>query len=152
MAGPNTTTDRVATISRREPRLAARLLQTANSAAFNPAGKPLTDFALGPSHAWDTRWYMAGTAMSYAVQQMKASPALRSIAQPLHELWESAQPTAASISRIVAGRTKVSADEAFLPHRPAARDRRDLLHHGWRKRGYPSPALRWGPHIPGSIY
>src|SRR6516164_1590922 len=40
---PNTTTEQTVTVVGTEPRLAARLLQTANSAAFNTTGKPLTD-------------------------------------------------------------------------------------------------------------
>jgi len=43
LANPNTTSEHVVTIVGTEPRLAARLLQTANSAAFNPSGKPLTE-------------------------------------------------------------------------------------------------------------
>src|ERR1700683_4460290 len=43
LANPKTPTNNVLTTAAAEPRLAARLLQTANSAAFNPAGKPLTD-------------------------------------------------------------------------------------------------------------
>src|ERR1700678_906128 len=43
LADPNTTSEHVVTIVGAEPRLAARLLQTANSASFNAAGKPLTD-------------------------------------------------------------------------------------------------------------
>lgn len=111
LAAPNTTPDQVVTIVGAEPRLAARLLQTANSAAFNPAGKPLTDLRSAITRLGHQMVH--GTAMSYAVQQMKGEPALRSIAQPLHELWNRSI-TVASISRIVAGRTNVSADEAFL--------------------------------------
>jgi HD-like signal output (HDOD) protein len=111
LADPNTTTDHVVTIVGAEPRLAARLLQTANSAAFNPAGKPLTDLRSAITRLGHQMVH--GTAMSYAVQQMKGEPSLRSIARPLNELWNRSI-TVASICRIVAGRTKVSADEAFL--------------------------------------
>jgi HD-like signal output (HDOD) protein len=38
LADPNTTSDRVVTVVGAEPRLAARVLQTANSAAFNSSG------------------------------------------------------------------------------------------------------------------
>jgi HD-like signal output (HDOD) protein len=51
--------------------------------------------------------------MSYAVLQMKNEASLRSIVQPLTELWNKSI-TVASISRIVAKRTKLGADEAFL--------------------------------------
>src|SRR5258708_11996409 len=43
LADPNTTIDKTVWIVGNEPRLAARFLQTANSAAFNPSGRPLTD-------------------------------------------------------------------------------------------------------------
>jgi HD-like signal output (HDOD) protein len=111
LADPKTTTDQVVTIVGAEPRLAARLLQTANSAAFNPGGKPLTDLRSAITRLGHQMVH--GTAMSYAVQQLKGEPSLRSIAQPLIELWNRSI-TVASICRIVAGRTKVSADEAFL--------------------------------------
>jgi HD-like signal output (HDOD) protein len=111
LADPKTTADQVVTVVGAEPRLAARLLQTANSAAFNPGGKPLTDLRSAITRLGHQMVH--GTAMSYAVQQMKGEPSLRAIAQPLHELWNRSI-TVASICRIVAGRTKVSADEAFL--------------------------------------
>jgi HD-like signal output (HDOD) protein len=47
------------------------------------------------------------------MQQMKNESALRAIAVPLTELWNRSIAVAA-ISRLVAARTKVPADEAFL--------------------------------------
>jgi len=111
LADPNTTSDHMVTIVGAEPRLAARLLQTANSAAFNAAGKPLTDLRSAVIRLGHQMVH--GIAMSYAVQQMKNEASLRSIAGPLTELWNNSIAVA-SISRIVAGRTKLSADEAFL--------------------------------------
>src|ERR1700674_3915403 len=43
LADPNSTLEKTVSIVGNEPRLAARLVQTANSAAFNTSGKPLTD-------------------------------------------------------------------------------------------------------------
>lgn len=111
LADANTSTEDVVTIVGAEPRLAARLLQTANSAAFNPAGKPLTELRSAVTRLGHQMVH--GTAMSYAVQQMKGEPSLRSIAEPLTQLWNRSI-TVASISRLVAARTPVSADEAFL--------------------------------------
>jgi HD-like signal output (HDOD) protein len=111
MADPGTTADRVVTIVGAEPRLAARILQTANSAAFNSSGKPLAD--LRSAIVRLGHQMVHGTAMSYAVHQMKNEASLRSIAQPLTELWNKSIAVA-SISRIVAGRTKLNPDEAFL--------------------------------------
>jgi HD-like signal output (HDOD) protein len=111
LADPNTTSDHVVTIVGAEPRLAARILQTANSAAFNSSGKPLTDLRSGITRLGHQMVH--GTAMSYAMQQMKNESTLRSIVQPLTELWNKSIAVA-SISRIVAARTRLSADEAFL--------------------------------------
>src|SRR6202521_6159535 len=85
LADPNTTSEHVVTIVGAEPRLTARILQTANSAAFNTSGKPLTDLRSAITRLGHQMVH--GTAMSYAVQQMKAESSLRSIAQPLNELW-----------------------------------------------------------------
>jgi HD-like signal output (HDOD) protein len=111
MADPNTTTEHVVTIVGAEPRLAARILQTANSAAFNSSGKPLTDLRSAITRLGHQMVH--GTAMSYAMQQMRNETSLRSIAQPLTELWNKSIAVA-SLCRIVAKRTKISADEAFL--------------------------------------
>jgi HD-like signal output (HDOD) protein len=111
LADADTTADQVVTIVGAEPRLAARILQTANSAAFNSTGKPLTELRSAITRLGHQMVH--GTAMSYAVQQMKNEASLRSIVQPLTELWNKSI-TVASISRIVAKRTKLSADEAFL--------------------------------------
>jgi HD-like signal output (HDOD) protein len=51
--------------------------------------------------------------MSYAMQHMKNEASLRSIAQPLTDLWNKSIAVA-SICKLVAARTKVPADEAFL--------------------------------------
>jgi HD-like signal output (HDOD) protein len=111
LADPNTTSDRVVTIVGAEPRLAARVLQTANSAAFNSSGKPLTELRSAITRLGQQ--LVQSTAMSYAVQQMKNESSLRSIAQPLTELW-TRSISVASICKLVAARTKVPADEAFL--------------------------------------
>jgi HD-like signal output (HDOD) protein len=111
LAAPNTTAEHVVTIVGAEPRLAARILQTANSAAFNTSGKPLTDLRSAITRLGHQMVH--GTALSYAMQQMQNEASLRSIAQPLTELWNRSIAVA-SISRLVAARTKVSADEAFL--------------------------------------
>ncbi len=111
LADPNTTSDKVVTIVGAEPRLAARVLQTANSAAFNSSGKPLTDLRSAITRLGQQM--VQSTAMSYAMQHMKNEASLRPIAQPLNELWNKSIAVA-SICKLIAARTKVSADEAFL--------------------------------------
>jgi HD-like signal output (HDOD) protein len=111
LADPKTTTDHVVTIVGAEPRLAARILQSANSAAFNTSGKPLTDLRSAITRLGHQMVH--GTAMSYAMHQMKNEASLRSIVQPMTLLWNKSIAVA-SICRIVARHTKVNADEAFL--------------------------------------
>jgi hypothetical protein len=55
LTDPKTTSDQAVTIVGAEPRLAARILQTANSAAFNTTGKP---FRYDPLRS---RWLNYGT-------------------------------------------------------------------------------------------
>jgi HD-like signal output (HDOD) protein len=108
---PNTTPEQTVTLVGTEPRLAARLLQTANSAAFNTTGKPLTDLRTAITRLGQQM--VQSAAMAYAVQQMKDEPSLRSIAKPMSELWRECI-TVAAICHVVARRTKVPPDTAFL--------------------------------------
>jgi HD-like signal output (HDOD) protein len=111
LSDPKTTPERMVMIVGAEPRLTAKLLQTANSAAFNTTGKHITDLKAALLRLGHQ--LVQGAAMSFAVQQMKSEKSLRSIAKPLGELW--AQSIAvASICHVMARRSKLSADEAFL--------------------------------------
>jgi HD-like signal output (HDOD) protein len=94
-----------------EPRLAARLLQAANSAAFNPAGKHLTDLRAAITRLGHRP--VQSAAMSFAVKQLRLAPALRTISKPLNVLWEQSISVAA-ICQVVARRSRVSPEEAFL--------------------------------------
>jgi len=111
LADPATTPEQTVTIVGAEPRLAGRLLQTANSAAFNQTGKPLTDLRAAIIRLGHQ--FVQSAAMAFAVQQMKDEKSLSSIAKLLNELWLESI-AAASICRDVARRTKVNPEEAFL--------------------------------------
>jgi HD-like signal output (HDOD) protein len=111
LADPGTSAEETVTIVGAEPRLAAQLLQTAASAAFNPSGRPLTDLRTAITRLGHR--LVEGTAMSFAVQQLQQAESLRSIARPLGDLWKECIAVA-SISRVVARRTQVNPDEAFL--------------------------------------
>jgi HD-like signal output (HDOD) protein len=108
---PRTTPEETVKLVGAEPRLAGRLIQTANSAAFNQSGVKVTELRTAITRLGQQ--VVQAAAMSFAVQQMKDEPALRSIAQELKELWKKSI-TVASISQVVARRTKVKPDEAFL--------------------------------------
>jgi HD-like signal output (HDOD) protein len=94
-----------------EPRLAARILQTANSAVFNQSGKPVLDLRTAVTRL-GTR-LVQSSAMAFAVQQMRMAPLLKSVGGPLKELWEESI-SAAALCQLLARRTTVNADEAFL--------------------------------------
>jgi HD-like signal output (HDOD) protein len=111
LADPRNTTERTVTIVGAEPRLTARLLQTANSAAFNQSGKQITDLKMAITRLGHQ--LVQSAAMAFAVQQMKNENSLRSVAKQLSELWKESI-TVASICQVLARRTKVSPDEAFL--------------------------------------
>jgi len=103
--------EQTVTIVGSEPRLSAKLLQTANSAAFNTSGKPVTELRTAITRLGQK--IVQSAAMAYAVQQMKDEESLRSIASRLSELWNDSVAVAC-IAQVVARRTKVTADEAFL--------------------------------------
>jgi HD-like signal output (HDOD) protein len=111
LADPSTTAEQTVTIVGAEPRLAARLLQTANSAAFNQSGKPLNDLRSAITRLGHQ--LVQSAAMAFAVQHLKNEKSLRSIAGLLSELWKQSI-IVASMCQEVAKRTKVNPDEAFL--------------------------------------
>jgi HD-like signal output (HDOD) protein len=111
LTDPSTTQDRMVALVNNEPRLAARLLQMANSAAFSPSGRRLTDLRSAITRLGYQ--VVQSAAVGYAVQQMKYAGPLRSIAKPLSDLWSECI-SVASVSQAVARRTTVSPDEAFL--------------------------------------
>lgn len=111
LADPGTTTEHIVTIVGTEPRLAARLLQTANSAAFNTSGRPLTELRSAITRIGQQM--VQSIAMSYAVHQMQQEESLRSIRPAMVELWDRSIAVA-SIAQLVAERTKVHTDVAFL--------------------------------------
>jgi HD-like signal output (HDOD) protein len=111
LADPETPIDRVVTVVGAEPRLAARVLQTANSAAFNTSGKALSELRTAITRLGQRM--VQSTAMAYAMQQVKDEPTLRAVAKPLTDLWNRSIAVA-SICHLLAQRCKVTPDEAFL--------------------------------------
>jgi HD-like signal output (HDOD) protein len=108
---PDTSTEKTVTLVGSEPLFAARLIKTANSVAFNPTGKRVTELRTAITRLGHQ--VIQGAAVAFAIQQMKDAPRLRSIARPLSELWKNSI-TVASLCQVIALRTKVNPDEAFL--------------------------------------
>jgi HD-like signal output (HDOD) protein len=111
LSDPTTSVDATVKLVGAEPRLAGRLIQTANSAAFNSSGARVTELRTAITRLGQQ--LVQGAAMAFAVQQMKDEPGLRSIAKDLKDLWKKSIAVA-SISQVIARRTKVKPDEAFL--------------------------------------
>ena len=108
---PRSTQDDLVRIAGAEPRLAARLIQTANSAVFNPSGKPLTNLRQAVTRLG--HHLVQSVTMVFAIQQMKAEPSLRSVAKPLSALWEKSIAVG-SICQVLANQLKVPPDKVFL--------------------------------------
>jgi HD-like signal output (HDOD) protein len=111
LSEPNVRLSEIVKIVGTEPRLAARLLQVANSASFNPSGKHLTDLRAAITRLGHRP--VQSAVMAFAVKQLRLAPALRSISKHLNILWEQSI-SVASICQVIAKRTKVSPEEAFL--------------------------------------
>ncbi len=111
LSDPASTPDDVVRAAGTEPRLAARLLQTANSAVFNRAGTPVTNLRVAITRLGHQ--LVQTVTMAFAVQQLKAEPSLRPVAEPLNRLWEKSIAVA-SICQVLARQLRVPADKVFL--------------------------------------
>jgi HD-like signal output (HDOD) protein len=111
LADPSTTPEQTVIIVGAEPRLVARLLQTANSAAFNQSGKPLHDLRSAITRLGHQ--LVQSAAMAFAVQHLKNEKSLQAISNMLSNLWKQSIIVAA-ICQEIARRTKINPEEAFL--------------------------------------
>lgn len=111
LADPKTTTERVVIMVGAEPLLSAKILQTANSAAFNTSGKPVAELRSAITRLGHQMVH--GVAMAYAMQTARSEAALKAITPQLTELWNRSI-TVASLSQLTARRTKLNPDVAFL--------------------------------------
>lgn len=111
LADPRSTSDDIVRIAGAEPRLAARILQTANSVVFNPSGAAFSDLR----HAVTRLGHhlVQSVTMAFALQQLRAEPSLRPVAKQLNALWEKSVAVA-SICQVIAGRLRVPTDKVFL--------------------------------------
>ncbi|MCU0976746.1 MAG: HDOD domain-containing protein [Steroidobacteraceae bacterium] len=108
---PASTADDIVKIAGSEPRLAARLLQTAGSVVFNPTGKPVPNLRVAVTRLGHN--LVRSVAMVFAIQQARADPLLRGVARPLADLWEKSVAVA-SICQVLAEQIKVPTDKVFL--------------------------------------
>jgi HD-like signal output (HDOD) protein len=108
---PDSTPDDIVRIAGAEPRLAARLLQTANSIVFNPNGKPVSHLRAAVTRLGHQTVQTVATV--FAIQQMKAESALAPVTEPLNKLWEKSI-VVAEICQLLARQLHVPTDKVFL--------------------------------------
>ena len=82
---PNYTPQSVARIISAERALADRLLQLANSAAFNATGRVIIDLGVAINRLGAQKVY--SVALAHAIQHIRQSEVLRPVAGQLDELW-----------------------------------------------------------------
>ncbi len=112
MRDPNASLRDIAGVVRMEPLVAAKLLKMANSSAYNPTGKQITDVeaALGRIGVNLAR----SVAMAVAMDQLLLSKDLVAFADISKGLWTHTLQTAAA-ARVVARRlTRVNPEDAML--------------------------------------
>ncbi len=95
-----------------EPILATQLLQVANSVAFNPVGKPVTELRTAVARLGLN--VVRTTTIAYAVRQLRQAESLKAIRQPLDELWQR-NVSIATMCYVLARRvSRVNPDTALL--------------------------------------
>jgi HD-like signal output (HDOD) protein len=108
---PNYTPQMVARLISAEPALARRLLDIANSVAFNATGRVIIDLGLALTRLGAQKVY--GVVLAHAIQDVRRTESLQSIAGRMDELW-SDSVTAAHFSQAVAKRTSLPTPDAFV--------------------------------------
>ena len=122
---PDYTPQKVARVISTERTLADRLLQMANSTAFNATGRVIIDLGVAINRLGAQKVY--SVALGHAIAHIRRAESLRSIAPRLDELWSECV-TVAHFSEAVAP-TKIAPISRRLCGRSAARHR-TLLHSG----------------------
>lgn len=112
LADENVAPDRVVRVIGAEPTLAARLLGMANSAALNPGGEPVTDLRTAVVRmGFDM---IRGTALTFALAQVRKAPQLRGLEKPMNQLW-SRSVLLAALAQVIARRyTTLKPESAML--------------------------------------
>ena len=101
----------IASLIAGEPALARRLLDMANSVAFNATGRVIIDLRSALTRLGAQKVY--GVVLAHAIQNIQRAEPLRPIAARLDELW-SESATVAHLSQAVAKRASLPTPEAFV--------------------------------------
>jgi HD-like signal output (HDOD) protein len=107
---PNYTPQMIVRLVSAEPRLARRLLDMANSVAFNATGRVIIDLGLALTRLGAQKVY--GVILAHAIQDIRRTDSLRAVAGRMDELW-SDSVTVAHFSQAVAKRASLPTPDAF---------------------------------------
>jgi HD-like signal output (HDOD) protein len=107
---PLYTPQKVARVISTERSLADRLLQMANSTAFNATGRVIIDLGVAINRLGGQKVY--SVALGHAIGHIRQNESLRAIAPRLDELWSECV-TVAHFSEAVAKRSRLSFPGAF---------------------------------------
>lgn len=107
---PSYTPQKIASVISTERTLADRLLQLANSAAFNATGRVIIDLGVAINRLGAQKVY--SVALGHAVSHMRRSESLRPIAPRLDELWTECV-TVAHFSEAIAKQRSLRLPGAF---------------------------------------
>ena len=108
---PNYTPQMVARLISDEPALARRLLDMANSVAFNATGRVIIDLGLALARLGAQKVY--SVVLAHAIQDVRRTESLRSVAGRMDELW-SDSAAVAHFSQALAKRASLSTADAFV--------------------------------------
>ena len=108
---PNYSPQMVARLVSAEPTLARRLLDMANSVTFNATGRVIIDLGLALARLGAEKVY--AVVLAHAIQGMRQTESLRSVAGRMDQLW-SDSVAVAHLSQAVAKRSSLPAPDAFV--------------------------------------
>jgi HD-like signal output (HDOD) protein len=112
LADDNCDAGKVARVVAAEPALAARLLQMANSAAFNTSAVRVTELRAAIARLGFSNVRTA--SLAYAMEQLRHAEVLAPIRTPLNALWERSVKVAAMAFVAARSWTRLNADHALL--------------------------------------
>jgi HD-like signal output (HDOD) protein len=108
---PNYSMQMIARPISADPTLAARLLNMANSAAFNATGRVIIDLGVALTRLGAQKVY--SVVLAHAIQDIRRAEALRSIAGSLDALWSDSVAVAHFCDAVVK-RLKLAMPDAFV--------------------------------------
>jgi HD-like signal output (HDOD) protein len=111
LRNPNYSVQMIASPIAADPTLAARLLNMANSSAFNATGRVIIDLGVALTRLGAQKVY--SVVLAHAIQDIRRDASLRSIAGSLDELW-SDSVAVAHFCDAVAKRLKLAMPNAFV--------------------------------------